>query len=152
MSADGKTLLAVPEGAGTYVKVPDGVETIAYGAFSGAKSIKMVEMPETVKRIENFAFCDCTGLVSLQLPRSLEYIGAYAFGSSAWPLTGDIDRAEISSVHLGPLVRKVGFHAFEGLNLTSIEVDEANERFASVDGCLANKAKDKILEEPAGRL
>ena len=150
LSADGKTLLAVPEGAGTYVKVPEGVETIAYGAFSGAESIKMVEMPETVTRIENFAFCDCIGLVSLDLPRSLEYIGASAFGSSAWPLMGDIDRAEISSVNLGPRVRKVGFQAFEGLNLTSIEVDEANERFASVDGCLTNKAKDKILEEPAG--
>ena len=150
LSADGRTLLAVPEGAGTFVKVPDGVETIAYGAFSGAASIKMAELPASVRRIENYAFYNCTGLMNLVLPDTLEYVGSRAFGSSTMMFMDDYERAAVETLQLGASVDHVAPFAFNGLNLTAFSVAETNPWYASVSGFLANKAGDTLLEAPAG--
>ena len=69
------------------VVVPNGVETIAEGAFQGQNSVTKVTLPEGLKVIGDRAFEDCGGLVQINFPDGLTTIGADAFSDNE-SLTG----------------------------------------------------------------
>lgn len=60
-------------------KIPDGVKTIADGAFLGRTGLKEVIFPDGLERIGEKAFMECAGLTELKLPRGLKEIGDRAF-------------------------------------------------------------------------
>lgn len=60
-----------------HVVLPEGVETIENGAFSGA-AIETIHLPNTLKKIEANAFV-CRNLKSITIPASVEYIESFAF-------------------------------------------------------------------------
>lgn len=60
-----------------HIVLPEGVETIENGAFSGA-AIETIHLPSTLKKIEANAFV-CRNLKSITIPASVEYIEAFAF-------------------------------------------------------------------------
>lgn len=60
-----------------HVVLPEGVETIEYGAFSGA-AIETIHLPSTLKKIEATAF-RCHYLKSITIPASVELIKGQAF-------------------------------------------------------------------------
>ncbi len=79
-TADGKTLVAYPAGnKRTEYVVPDGVETIDYGAFSGCGSLASVALPDGLQTIGDYAFSWCGSLTSVAFPNGLQTIGDYAF-------------------------------------------------------------------------
>lgn len=68
----------------TSIVIPEGVTTIASGAFWHSKSLADVSLPSTLTTIESFAFNDCQALETIEFPESLSYIGNSAFGSTPW--------------------------------------------------------------------
>lgn len=59
--------------------IPDGIQTIAGGAFSDCKGLTSVTIPNSVTAIETSAFAYCNALNSIILPESLERIALEAF-------------------------------------------------------------------------
>ncbi len=76
-SADGRHLLAAL-GALTDYLVPEGVETIAEGAFSGLRSLTDITLPTSLREIGARAFEE-TGLRSVSFGENLQSIGDHAF-------------------------------------------------------------------------
>ena len=60
-------------------KIPDGVKTIADGAFLGRTGLKELIFPDGMEGIGENAFRECAGLTELKLPRGLKEIGDRAF-------------------------------------------------------------------------
>lgn len=61
------------------VKIPDSVEDIKYGAFSGCIKLKKIDLPKNLKEIKTSAFSSCTGLQGMIFPDGLTDIDMYAF-------------------------------------------------------------------------
>lgn len=61
--------------------IPDGVTSIAEGAFRGCTELTNIVIPEGVKTIGASAFRGCTGLTSVSLPSTITSIGNYAFSA-----------------------------------------------------------------------
>lgn len=74
-----KTLICYPCGMGADYTVPDGVEALADGAFSGS-TVKNIILPESLKQIGEMAFYNCSNIGILKIPDSVEFIGEDAFG------------------------------------------------------------------------
>ncbi|MBR4976492.1 MAG: leucine-rich repeat domain-containing protein, partial [Thermoguttaceae bacterium] len=135
LSKDGKTLYACSPGRTGEVVVPDGVASIAKGAFQGGE-IESVVLPRTLEIIDANAFESCMKLKSvLSAPEALETIGASAFsgcsalerfdwpenlqviGKNAFTNCDSLTSAEIKSV------RRVGENAFYNNNkLATVEL------------------------------
>ncbi len=66
LTSDGKTLVQYPIGNERIeYTVPDGVETIAEGAFCFAANLESVSLPEDLKTIEAFAFDICYNITDV---------------------------------------------------------------------------------------
>ena len=76
---DGKRLLRMPVDGRTSFAVPNGVESIAAGAFSGCTDLREVILPITLKSIEGSAFAHCSALESIVLPEGIEDIAPATF-------------------------------------------------------------------------
>lgn len=61
--------------------IPDGVTSIAEGAFRGCTELTNIVIPEGVNTIGASAFRGCTGLTSVSLPSTITSIGNYAFSA-----------------------------------------------------------------------
>ncbi len=88
VSADGKEIMLVLGDLGTQystLKIPEGYEVIAPGAFQGQENLKVVHIPSTMKSIGEKAFSFCLYLtdvvfeVDSELAMALNEIGNYAF-------------------------------------------------------------------------
>ena len=91
--------------------IPEGVTTIAYGAFSYCADLTSITIPDGVTYISPSAFNGCSGLTSITIPKSVEKIGA----------------------NLGEYMS-----AFDGCSgLTSIIVEDGNAIYDSRDNCNA---------------
>jgi hypothetical protein len=96
------TLLQCPAGKLGTCAIPDGVTTIAYGAFSSCASLTGVTIPNTVTTIGDEAFPRCTSLTSLTIPGSVVRIGNWAF----------VACAALTNITLGSSVTRIGYEAF----------------------------------------
>ena len=74
----GSVLLRCPAARNGAFRIPDGVEAIAWSAFSDAQ-ISSVTIPEGVTRIAGAAFYECTQLQAVNIPSSVKTIGNQAF-------------------------------------------------------------------------
>jgi autotransporter-associated beta strand protein len=99
-------------------------------------------VPDGVERIAGEGFSGCKFLTSVTTGNSVTSIGGWAFS----------DCSSLGRVVIGSGVASIGQGAFEGcLNLTAIDVDAANEAYASADGVLFNKAFTSLVRCPATR-
>lgn len=80
-SKDGTILVSVPQGLSGDFTVPDGVTTIAPGAFNNCRILRSVRLPMTVKTIGFRAFEDCQSLADCAMPSSVENIAFQAFAN-----------------------------------------------------------------------
>lgn len=79
------------------VKIPDGVKSIAGGAFYGNSELTSVTLPESLQQIGARAFCNCTSLIKITLPSGITKIeeGTFAYDSN---LETVIIKGEIYSI------------------------------------------------------
>ncbi|MBP3883638.1 MAG: leucine-rich repeat protein [Olsenella sp.] len=115
LSPDGKRLLGCTGLYDADVVVPEGIEVICEGAFRG-HCIASVVLPLSLRVIGREAFA-MTGLRSVTIPSSVAEIGACAF-THGFPYQG------FTCFDDGPV---------------RIDVEEDNERYYSVDGCLIER-------------
>lgn len=102
------------------------------------EKIKKVVVTEGITYLGESAFSD-TRLESLMLPDSLETISVY------------MGIGDLTSFRIPKGVKKIGgeyIDLYYAYNLETIEVDEENEYFSSVDGVLYNKDKTILLSCP----
>ena len=64
--------------------LPNTIEVIGDGAFSGCSSLESITLPNSIKCIGSQAFLDCTALERITLQDNIEYIGEGAFENTAY--------------------------------------------------------------------
>ncbi len=74
------TLIRYPAGilSNAYA-VPNGVTSIADGAFAQSYNLQSVTFPDTLESIGQFSFAACYGLTTVTLPASLTSLSEFAF-------------------------------------------------------------------------
>lgn len=107
----------------------------------GWKRNNLTNLTIAASSISDETFKDCTSLTSLTLEEGVESIGNSAF-SGCTGLTGQL------TIPAG--VTSIGSYAFSSSSITSIYVDPNNEKYASDDGLLLNKEKNKVIQCPGG--
>ena len=60
-------------------EVPQGIQTIAAGAFMECFSLTSVTLPNSVRTIGDLAFNDCINLTSINIPKGVTGIDEYSF-------------------------------------------------------------------------
>ena len=143
-SKDAKTLLAYP-GAGpeTYA-IPDGTETIGYGAFYSG-SIRTVTLPSSLKTIGHYAFYNCMQLTAPSLPEGLTTIRTQAFGAQIYSLTAAKDAMPKQKISIPASVESIGTGAFDVFQAREFEVSPENRYYSALNGALMNLRGDCMI-------
>lgn len=111
------------------VTLPPTVTSIGELAFYYCQSLNQLAIPSTVTTISDKAFEDCSSLQKIELPEGLTSIGSRAFANCTL----------LPTIFIPANVSSIGDAPFTGCSwLTDIDVDRANEHYASVDGVLFN--------------
>lgn len=117
------------------VEIADSVTEIGIAAFNYCTNLKNVKIGNGVTILKSAAFRGCTSLTGIELPDSLITLEDSVFEDSG-----------LISIVLPKGVTEIGEQVFLDIEtLTSIEVDEANTVFSSMDGILYNKNKTTLI-------
>ena len=105
-------------GRETDIVLPDGIEKLADGLFSGRK-IRSIVIPEGVHTIGRRAFENCLELEKVSLPSTLEELGGYAF----------VDCHKLKSINLGDKLTSIENSVFsECFELRNVIIPRNVER------------------------
>ena len=125
-------LLSFPHGRDIkkYV-IPDGIETIAEGAFCGQPYIEEIVFPDSTIAIEKRAFANCGSLREVHLGKNLKKIGIESFVYTA------IERFVLTpNARFVKQQRWDGKTPFYGSKLKEFVLEGENEVYAVIDGIL----------------
>ena len=118
----------------TNVKISDGISSIDAFVFENCSSLTNINIPDTVTTIGQYAFYDCRSLASITIPDTVTSIESNAFA----------DCIGLASITIPDSVTKIGDGAFAGVG--SIQANEGNENFISLDGNLYNKDMSVLMQ------
>lgn len=105
-------------GRETDIVLPEGIEKLADGLFSGRK-IRSIVIPEGVHTIGRRAFENCLELEKVSLPSTLEELGGYAF----------VDCHKLKSINLGDKLTSIEDSVFsECFELRNVIIPRNVER------------------------
>jgi hypothetical protein len=111
-------------------------------AFALCSSLNSLVLPPKLETIGDSAFKLCTSLTSVDIPGNVTSIESGAF-SDCYSLIDVIIPASVTSIEN---------YAFGGCyNLTSIDVEDANANYSSIDGVLYNENKTVLIQYPSGK-
>ncbi len=118
--------------------VPSSVDEIGDGAFSGCEHLKSVTLA-TSTIISAYAFHSCRSLKTIVMPPKAQHIGVRAFdGCEA-----------LEYLQIPESVMQIGESAFSWCHsLVSIDVNDANPHYTSVDGILFDKDMTTLIRFP----
>lgn len=94
------------------IVIPEGIDSIQYGAFQSCSSLKEITIPSTVTSIDKEVFAYCTKLAKVNLPNGLKTIGEKAF----------IGCENLKSIDIPDTVEEIKFNAFQSTGLVSVEI------------------------------
>lgn len=144
----------------TSIEVPDSVTSIDASAFSNCTSLTSITIPDGVTSIEDYTFSNCTSLTSITIPNSVTSIGSWAFQYSGLTsitvpegVTSLKDHAfgdsNLTSITIPSSVTSIGYNIFNRCkSLISINVDENNANYCSVDDVMFNKDMTTLIRYP----
>ena len=123
------------------ISFANGLEYIEAAAFKKAL-IKNTIFPDSLKEIGEEAFAGCFFQSELILPVNLETIGARAFENVK----------DVCFVKIHASIKSIGEGAFSGCRmLETVEVDEDNMMYKSIDGNLYTKDGKTIISYSVGQ-
>ena len=144
------------------VTVPNGVTSIGNYTFSRCVSLASVTLPNSVTKIGDYAFSNSTILMSINLPDSVTTIGNGAFYGCVGLNTVNIPDSvttigstaffycdPLTTITIPASVTSIGDSAFYCRSLRTIDVDEVNPSYSSVDGVFFDKSKATLIQYPA---
>ncbi|MBR5759064.1 MAG: leucine-rich repeat protein [Thermoguttaceae bacterium] len=179
ISVDGKTFQRIVGRSGNTFSVPDGVETIAAGAFRSQGDLTKIVLPKSVAVIEggdtferclklktfevaddnpNFSVIDDV-LFSKDGKRLVKFPGAsdkrlYAVPDGVETISKGAlsDCTSLQSIVIPASVRSIDVDEFEyDVSLTSVRVVEDNANYRSIDGVLFSKDGKTLIRYPSGK-
>ena len=116
-----------------------GITSIGNSVFSGCENLTSVTLSEGIEKIGNSAFEGCSKLKNINLPATVAYIGEMAFDGCA----------SLSKIDIPASVTTIVDYAFSICEkLVSINVDDNNPNYSSVDGVLYDKKKTTLIQAP----
>ena len=118
------------------ITIPDSVKTIGFSAFSYCNSLASVSLPNNLSYIDDFVFSHCENLIDINIPDNVTSIGSFAFGSCSK-----------LSLDLPLSLQTIKEWAFDS-GIKSFRINETNAHFATYDGVLYSKDKEKLLFYP----
>lgn len=112
---------------------------ISNNQFKGCDSLEKITLPKTVIRIGESAFESCRCLKTINIPHTLQTISKSAFyGCSS-----------LECIRIPENVKTIGNWAFACNNLNTIEVDENNKHFKSVNDILYSSNGETLVKYPS---
>ncbi len=125
-----------------HIILPEGIDGIRAGAFSGQTELQEIELPAGLRVIEENAFAGCAALKSVRFSEGLEVIGKHTFENCV----------SLTSVALPGSLRVVRQAAFSGC-LGLKDVSLANHYTVVYDGAFAGcpwtPSADEAATDPA---
>lgn len=116
------------------MEIPDGVSEIGEYLFSNCVNLSRVRLPMCTKTVPG-CFNNCTVLRSVEIPNGVQRLEGKFKGCLS-----------LANVRFPSTLAEIADNVFdECSNLESIEVEEGNEFFFSVDGMLCSKISREIL-------
>lgn len=129
------------------VTLPETIDSLKQGAFSGTSKLTSITLPSKLKYIGNIAFSS-SGLTSIVIPDAVEEIDNSAFFTAK----------QLTSIQFGKGLKKIGNSAFYKCALTAVTLPEAVDSIANgmFYGCSQLKSvklssKTRILGKRAFR-
>ncbi len=86
------------------VIIPDTIEYVSYGLFSGCTSLTDVKLGKNLKNITGWMFEDCTNLKNIEIGNNVSKIGEYAF----------LNCKSLRNIIIPSSVQNIGVSAFYG--------------------------------------
>lgn len=132
--------------------VPEGVETIADGAFENSVNLQSVTLPEGLREIGTGAFRGCASLAAPILPESLTTLKREAFADCLLEgvVTIPAGLAQLGQPNPADPLNMMGECVFGGSRVTAFSVAPDNPAYCSVDGVLFDKEMTRLVHYPAG--
>ena len=122
------------------VVVESGVTYIGKHAFMNTCNMTEITIPDTVTEIGVYAFY-YSGIESVTIPDSVTTLGEWVFFGCG----------SLEYVWIGAGVSSIGAQMFQGTSsLTSINVDEDNSHYCSVDGLMLTETGTELVAVPGG--
>ena len=120
------------------IRFPAALSTIPYLCLYRCGNLNAIVWPNNLKEIGESAFAECSSLRSIQLPTTLEIIGESAFRDTG-----------LTSITIPANVKTIGRCPFARCNsLGAILVEEGNQYYKVVNGCLVSMQGTSLLAIP----
>ena len=81
-----------------HMAIPNGIESIGFGAFAECSSLANITLPWTLKEIGNYVFFKCTSLKSVSVPFSVTQVGSNLFEGCT----------SLNTLYLSPNLKEIG--------------------------------------------
>jgi len=103
------------------VIIPEGIDSIQFQAFMHCHALKEITIPSTVTRLSSETFAFCAALETVALPRGLKWVDDQVF----------IGCESLKTLILPDTLEEIGYAAFQGTGLTSIEIPASVKKIGS---------------------
>ena len=120
-----------PSYSGVY-SIPDGITTIASGAFDRCTNLTSVIFPSSLSSIESYAFCRCSNLTSITIPNSVTSIDESTF-SYCTSLTSITIPNSVTSIKEGAFEGCSGLISINNYAEVPQQILEGREVFSGVN-------------------
>lgn len=129
------------------VTLGSGITEIGYSAFNNCWALESVTIPDSITSIGDYAFSGCNSLKSIKLGSGLTSIGYLAFANCY----------NLESLTIPASVTEMGNNYYQNcifdlcVALKSIEVEEGNTVYKSIDGNLYSYDGTKLISYATGK-
>lgn len=119
-------------GSSETVTVPQGIKSVAAGAFSYNTSIREVILPEGLQKIGDNAFVHSYYLEKITIPSTVSHIGAGAFDDTEWMKSQTAEYVTVNGILISYKGGDVHLEVPDGITAVGAGAFMANEKLRSV--------------------